>query len=40
MCKAVERGIVIERVQLVRKEGGRSGVYQRKAAPERKPRKR
>jgi cyclic pyranopterin phosphate synthase len=29
MCKAVERGIVIGDIHLVRKEGGRSGVYDR-----------
>ncbi len=28
MCKAVQRDIIIRRVRLLRKEGGRSGVYQ------------
>lgn len=28
MCKAVQRDIVIRRVRLLRKEGGRSGVFQ------------
>jgi cyclic pyranopterin monophosphate synthase len=28
MCKAVDRGMVIEEVRLLRKEGGRSGVWQ------------
>jgi len=31
MAKALQRDIVIERVELLRKEGGRSGVYQRDA---------
>jgi cyclic pyranopterin phosphate synthase len=29
MVKAVDRGMVIERIQLERKEGGRSGVWER-----------
>jgi cyclic pyranopterin phosphate synthase len=29
MCKAVDRGMVIERVQLEEKRGGKSGVYVR-----------
>ncbi len=29
MCKAVDRGMTIERVRLVHKSGGRSGVYHR-----------
>ncbi|NKB68501.1 MAG: cyclic pyranopterin monophosphate synthase MoaC [Candidatus Latescibacteria bacterium] len=29
MCKAVDRGMVIEQVRLVEKSGGRSGLYQR-----------
>jgi len=29
MCKAVDRGMTIERVRLLRKEGGRSGVWTR-----------
>ena len=29
MLKAVDKGMVIEQVQLVRKEGGRSGVWER-----------
>lgn len=28
MCKALERGIVIERIALVRKSGGRSGTWE------------
>jgi cyclic pyranopterin phosphate synthase len=31
MCKAAERGIVVERLQLEEKSGGRSGAWQRKA---------
>jgi cyclic pyranopterin phosphate synthase len=27
MCKAVDRGMVIESVRLMRKEGGKSGVW-------------
>jgi cyclic pyranopterin phosphate synthase len=29
MCKAVDRGMVIEQVQLEEKSGGRSGHFQR-----------
>ncbi len=29
MCKALDKGIVIERVQLVRKRGGKSGDWER-----------
>ncbi len=29
MCKAVDRGMTIEEICLVRKEGGKSGTYQR-----------
>lgn len=29
MCKAYERGMVIEAVRLIRKSGGRSGTYER-----------
>ena len=29
MCKSAERGIVIESVQLMRKSGGKSGVWER-----------
>lgn len=32
MCKAVDRGMVIESVRLQRKEGGKSGIWER--APE------
>lgn len=32
MCKAVDRGMEIEGVRLLRKEGGRSGVWTREAA--------
>ncbi len=33
MCKAVDRGMVIDGVRLVRKEGGRSGVYTAEPTP-------
>jgi len=33
MCKAIDRGLVIERVQLEEKWGGRSGHFVRDAAP-------
>ena len=29
MCKSIDRGMVVEDVTLVRKSGGRSGVYER-----------
>ena len=29
MCKAIDRGMVIENVRLLRKEGGRSGRWRR-----------
>ncbi len=29
MCKAADRGITIERIRLIHKRGGRSGIYQR-----------
>jgi cyclic pyranopterin phosphate synthase len=32
MCKAVDRGMVIENVSLVEKTGGRSGTWKRKTA--------
>jgi cyclic pyranopterin phosphate synthase len=28
MCKAVDRGMVIGEIRLVRKEGGKSGTYE------------
>ena len=31
MCKAVDRGMVIESVRLQRKEGGKSGIWERAA---------
>jgi len=34
MCKAVDRSMVIERIQLEEKQGGRSGHYQREKPPE------
>jgi len=34
MCKAMDRGMVIERVQLEHKEGGRSGLWQRQSDDE------
>lgn len=30
MCKAVDRGMTIDRIRLVRKSGGRSGEYRRR----------
>lgn len=30
MCKAIERGITIERIRLVHKSGGKSGTWERK----------
>lgn len=35
MCKSLERGMVVERVQLEHKSGGRSGTWERGAAGER-----
>ena len=32
MCKAVDRGMAIENVRLLRKEGGKSGLWQREEA--------
>ena len=29
MCKSIDRGMVIEQVRLIRKSGGRSGLYER-----------
>jgi cyclic pyranopterin phosphate synthase len=29
MCKAVDRGMTVERIRLIHKRGGRSGVYNR-----------
>jgi cyclic pyranopterin phosphate synthase len=34
MCKSVDRGIVIEKIQLQEKTGGRRGVYRRGASSE------
>lgn len=34
MCKAVDRSMVIERIELEEKQGGRSGHYQREKPPE------
>jgi cyclic pyranopterin monophosphate synthase len=34
MCKSLERGMVVERVQLEHKSGGRSGTWERGAAGE------
>jgi len=31
MCKALDKGMVIEAVQLLRKEGGKSGLWERTA---------
>ena len=33
MCKAVDREMTIEQIRLVRKEGGKSGSYQRAEGP-------
>lgn len=33
MCKAVDKGMVIDRIELVHKVGGKSGEYRRDAAP-------
>ena len=33
MCKAIDRGMVIERIQLEEKSGGRSGHFQREVPP-------
>lgn len=33
MCKAIDRGMVIEQIQLEEKAGGRSGHYERTPAP-------
>ncbi len=32
MCKAIDRGMIIDGISLVRKSGGRSGVYERPPA--------
>ena len=29
MCKSIDRGMVVEGVRLVRKSGGKSGLYER-----------
>jgi len=29
MCKAVDRGIIISGIKLLKKSGGKSGVYER-----------
>jgi cyclic pyranopterin phosphate synthase len=34
MCKAVDRGMTLDEVRLVRKEGGKSGVWDRPGEPE------
>lgn len=34
MCKAVDRSMVVERIQLEEKQGGRSGHYQRERPPD------
>lgn len=33
MCKAVDRGMVVDNVMLLEKRGGKSGVYMRAAGP-------
>jgi len=37
MCKSMDRGMVLDAVQLDHKSGGRSGTWQREAAPAPKP---
>ncbi len=37
MCKAVDRGMTIGGIQLVRKSGGKSGTYERASGDERGP---
>jgi len=32
MCKGADKGITIGEIKLLRKEGGKSGLYQRKTA--------
>jgi molybdenum cofactor biosynthesis enzyme len=34
MCKALERGMEITKLRLVKKSGGRSGVYERRGRRE------
>jgi cyclic pyranopterin phosphate synthase len=34
MCKAIDRGMTLEAVRLVRKSGGKSGAWQRSGEPE------
>ncbi len=34
MCKALDKGIAIERVRLTRKTGGKSGAYRREETPQ------
>ena len=33
MCKAIDRGMAIDAVRLVRKQGGKSGVWERPGEP-------
>ncbi len=40
MCKSMDRGMVLDAVQLDHKSGGRSGTWQREAAPKPAPRRR
>ena len=32
MCKAIDRGMVVDNIRLIRKSGGRSGVFEREEA--------
>lgn len=32
MCKAIDRGMVVDKIRLIRKSGGRSGVFEREEA--------
>jgi cyclic pyranopterin phosphate synthase len=37
MCKAIDRGMTLESIRLVRKSGGKSGEWQRSGEPGRAP---
>jgi len=39
MCKSVDRGMVLEAVQLEHKAGGRSGVWDRARSPQARPKR-
>jgi cyclic pyranopterin phosphate synthase len=40
MCKAIDRGITLEKLRLVRKSGGKSGVWARSDEPQARPARR